>query len=38
MHEDSTFGTDSATTQEKFVNDFVAVWNKVMNLDRFDLN
>ena len=25
-------------SQEKFVNDFVAVWNKVMNLDRFDLN
>jgi catalase-peroxidase len=24
-------------SQEKFVNDFVAVWNKVMNLDRFDL-
>jgi catalase-peroxidase len=24
--------------QEKFVNDFVAAWNKVMNLDRFDLN
>ncbi len=23
--------------QEKFVHDFVAVWNKVMNLDRFDL-
>lgn len=23
--------------QEKFVNDFVAVWNKMMNLDRFDL-
>ncbi len=22
---------------EKFVNDFVAAWNKVMNLDRFDL-
>jgi catalase-peroxidase len=22
---------------EKFLNDFVAVWNKVMNLDRFDL-
>jgi catalase-peroxidase len=22
---------------EKFVNDFVAVWNKVMNLDRFDM-
>jgi catalase-peroxidase len=26
--------TDS---QEKFVQDFVAAWNKVMNLDRFDL-
>jgi catalase-peroxidase len=24
-------------SQEKFVNDFVAAWNKVMNLDRFDL-
>ena len=23
-------------SQEKFVNDFVAAWNKVMNLDRFD--
>jgi catalase-peroxidase len=23
--------------QEKFVNDFVAAWAKVMNLDRFDL-
>jgi catalase-peroxidase len=23
--------------QEKFVNDFIAAWNKVMNLDRFDL-
>ncbi len=23
--------------QERFVNDFVAAWNKVMNLDRFDL-
>jgi catalase-peroxidase len=23
--------------EAKFVNDFVAVWNKVMNLDRFDL-
>ncbi len=22
---------------EKFLNDFVAVWNKIMNLDRFDL-
>lgn len=26
-----------AGSQEKFVHDFVAVWNKVMNLDRFDL-
>ncbi len=25
----------SADTQEKFVTDFVAAWNKVMNLDRF---
>jgi len=24
--------------QEKFVNDFVAAWDKVMNLDRFDLD
>jgi catalase-peroxidase len=24
--------------QEKFVKDFVAAWNKVMNLDRFDLD
>ena len=24
-------------SKEKFVHDFVAVWNKVMNLDRFDL-
>jgi len=27
----------SSDAQEKFVNDFVATWNKVMNLDRFDL-
>ncbi len=26
-----------ADSQEKFRHDFVAVWNKVMNLDRFDL-
>jgi len=26
-----------ADSQEKFVRDFIAVWNKVMNLDRFDL-
>ena len=24
-------------SQEKFVQDFIAAWNKVMNLDRFDL-
>jgi catalase-peroxidase len=23
-------------SQEKFINDFVAAWTKVMNLDRFD--
>ena len=23
---------------EKFVDDFVAAWDKVMNLDRFDLD
>ena len=27
----------SSDAQEKFVNDFVAAWNKVMNLDRFDV-
>jgi catalase-peroxidase len=27
----------SADAQMKFVHDFVAAWNKVMNLDRFDL-
>ena len=27
----------SADSQKKFVHDFVAAWNKVMNLDRFDL-
>jgi catalase-peroxidase len=27
----------STDAQEKFVHDFVAAWNKVMNLDRFDL-
>ena len=26
-----------ADGREKFLNDFVAAWNKVMNLDRFDL-
>jgi catalase-peroxidase len=29
------YASDDA--QEKFVNDFVAAWDKVMNLDRFDL-
>jgi catalase-peroxidase len=27
----------SSDAQEKFVHDFVAAWNKVKNLDRFDL-
>jgi catalase-peroxidase len=45
---DLTFGSDSqlralaeaygcADAKERFVHDFVAAWNKVMNLDRFDL-
>jgi catalase-peroxidase len=45
---DLVFGSDSrlraiaevyaaADAKEKFVGDFVAAWNKVMNLDRFDL-
>jgi catalase-peroxidase len=25
-------------SQEKFLHDFIAVWNKIMNLDRFDLS
>ena len=29
------YASDDA--KEKFVHDFVAAWNKVMNLDRFDL-
>src|SRR5690606_12000821 len=29
------YATDDA--KEKFVKDFIAAWNKVMNLDRFDL-
>jgi len=28
----------SSDAQEKFVRDFVAAWNKVMNLDRFDVS
>ena len=27
----------SSDAQQKFVQDFVAAWSKVMNLDRFDL-
>ena len=27
----------SQDAKEKFVRDFVAAWDKVMNLDRFDL-
>ena len=27
----------SADADRKFVDDFVAAWTKVMNLDRFDL-
>jgi catalase-peroxidase len=45
---DLIFGSDSklraltevygcADSQEKFLQDFVAAWNKVMNLDRFDV-
>jgi catalase-peroxidase len=30
------YATDDA--KDKFVHDFVAAWNKVMNLDRFDLD
>ncbi len=29
------YGTDESC--EKFIHDFIAAWNKVMNLDRFDL-
>jgi len=29
------YGSEDA--KDKFVKDFVAAWNKVMNLDRFDL-
>jgi catalase-peroxidase len=47
-HVDLIFGSNSelralaevyacADAKEKFVKDFVAAWNKVMNLDRFDL-
>ena len=29
--------TAAPTPSEKFVKDFVAAWNKVMNADRYDL-
>ena len=48
-HVDLIFGSNSelralaevyasADAKEKFVKDFVAAWNKVMNLDRFELH
>ncbi|MDQ1281187.1 MAG: catalase-peroxidase [Thermoproteota archaeon] len=47
-HVDLIFGSNSqlralaevygcADSQEKFLHDFIAAWNKVMNLDRFDV-
>ncbi len=27
----------TSDSQPKFIHDFVAAWNKVMNLDRYDL-
>ncbi len=30
------YGADDS--KEKFVKDFIAAWNKVMNLDRFDIS
>ena len=30
------YATDDSN--EKFLNDFISAWTKVMNLDRFDLN
>lgn len=47
-HADLVFGSNSelralaevyasADAKEQFVNDFIAAWDKVMNLDRFDL-
>ena len=35
--EPSRRSTHLTTAKEKFVRDFVAAWDKVMNLDRFDL-
>jgi len=47
-HVDLIFGSNSQLraiaevygsldSEEKFLNDFMAAWDKVMNLDRFDL-
>ncbi len=33
--EAEVYGSDDA--EQKFVRDFVAAWDKVMNLDRFEL-
>jgi len=30
------YASDDA--REKFIQDFIAAWTKVMNLDRFDIN
>ena len=30
------YATDDSN--DKFLNDFISAWTKVMNLDRFDLN
>jgi catalase-peroxidase len=34
---ESPRSTHVTTSKEKFVRDFVAAWDKVMNLDRFNL-
>ena len=31
------FISDKKDLKEKLLNDFIAVWNKIMNADRFDL-
>ena len=28
----------SISVKDKFINDFIAAWNKVMNQDRFDIS
>ena len=34
QHNDNNRQNDN---NDKFVNDFISAWNKVMNADRFDL-